>query len=109
MKDDRYDIDVLADHASHTQHIMLAVIIVLCAMLIAAVSVVLIQHRQFVADLQNEHAKYIDLLESIETTETYEYHVDQQADDYSDNIWVGRDYFGGETDNHGQSDEDPNP
>ena len=108
---EQYDIDVLADHASRTMHVMLTVILVLCVMLVASVCVVLLQHKQFTEALQAEHAQYIDLLESIETTETYEYDIDQEADDYGRNYIVGRDLklYGDKTESNSQSDEDPNP
>ena len=108
---EQYDIDVLADHASHTMHVMLSVIMVLCAMLIVSICVVLYQHRQFTEALQAEHAQYIDLLESIEETETYEYDIEQDADDNGRNYFVGRDLrlYGDEATSNGQSDQDPNP
>lgn len=106
---EQYAIDVLADHASRTMHVMLTVILVLCVMLVASVGVVLLQHKQFTEALQREHALYVDLLESIETTETYELDIEQNADDQSSNVWVGRDYYGSDAKDQSQSDEDPNP
>lgn len=106
---EQYDIDIFADHAAHTTHVMLTVILVLCVMLVASVCVVLLQHKQFTEALQEEHALYVDLLESLETTETYELDIEQNADNQSSNVWVGRDYYGGNTKDQSQSDEDPNP
>ena len=102
-------IDVVADNSAHTAHIMLSVILVLCVMLVAAIGVILHQHKTFAEALQQAHEQYIELLESIETTETYKLEVDQDADNNSDNYFVGRDLYGWQTEGNSHSDENQDP
>lgn len=103
-------IDVLSDNFAHTVHIFLAVVIILALLLLVCMGVIVYQHKTFSAALQEEHEKYITLLDELETTETYEYDIEQEADDNSNNVWVGRDFFyGSDTESSRQSDEDENP
>lgn len=95
---EQYAIDIIADHSNHVMHLMLTAILTLCAIVIACVCVIVAQHKTYVA-----------LLEEIETTETYKLEVDQDADDNSDNYFVGRDLYGWQTESDGHSDENPNP
>ena len=95
---EQYAIDMIAGRAKRVMHLMLTAILTLCAIVIACVCVIVAQHKTYVA-----------LLEEIETTETYEYDVDQRADDNSSNVWVGRDYFGSDTENARQSNTNQNP
>lgn len=103
-------IDVLSDSYVHTTHIFLVVVIVLSLLLLVCMGVVVYQHKTFSAALQEEHEKYIALLNKLETTETYEYEIEQEADDNSNNVWVGRDFFyGSNSKDAGEDHEDPNP
>lgn len=103
-------IDVLSDNFVHTTHIFLVVVIVLSLLLLVCMGVVVYQHKVFSAALQEEHEKYITLLDELETTETYEYDIEQESDDDSSNVWVGRDFFyGSETKNTRENNENENP
>jgi len=103
-------IDVLSDNFVHTTHVMLAMVIVLALLLLACLGVVVYQHKTFSAALQEEHEKYIRLLDEIETIETYEYDVEQEADDNGINYFAGRDLnYGGEAARARESDKDENP
>lgn len=103
-------IDVLSDNFTHTVHIFLVIVIVLSLLLLVCMGVIVYQHKTFSAALQEEHEKYITLLNELETTETYEYDIEQEADDNSNNVWVGRDFFyGSDAKDAGEDHEDPNP
>lgn len=88
---------------------MLAMVIILALLLLVCMGVIVYQHKTFSAALQEEHEKYITLLDEIETTETYEFELDQDADDNSANYFIGRDYYGGESAYPDKGYEDENP
>ena len=87
---DQRALDVFADHAAHTMHCLVAVIIVLATIVLACIAVILYQHDK---RLQLEH--------EYESFETYEYTIDQDASDGGENNFVGRDlvYYGDSTSN----------
>lgn len=87
-------LDVFADHAAHTMHCLIAVIIVLATIVLACIAVILYQHDRRVA-LEHEYESY----------ETYEYTIDQDAGDGGENNFVGRDLiYYGEPESDGQGD-----
>ena len=91
---EQYAIDVLADHASHTLHIMLAVIIIMAVLLIACIGVIVWQVEKRVA-VEHEY----------ESFETYEYDIEQNADNNSNNYLAGRDLiYGGDATGQGEGD-----
>lgn len=103
-------IDVLSDNFAHTVHIFLVVVIILALLLLVCMGVIVYQHRTFSAAFQEEHEKYITLLDELETTETYEYDVEQEADNNGINYFAGRDLnYGGEAARARESDKDENP
>ena len=64
-KSDQYAIDVFADHAAHTQHILLAIILTLAVLLVACVGVIIWQADARVK-VEREHAEQLrrDLCEA---------------------------------------------
>ena len=95
---DQHVLDVVTDAYTHTTHIMLSVIIILSALLLAALGVIVWQVE-----------KRVELEREIVPFETYEYDIDQDADDNSTNYFVGRDFYGSQTARPCESDEGQNP
>lgn len=91
-------LDVMSDHFTHTLHIMLAIIIVIATLLMAAIGVIVY-----------EVEARVELERDIVPFETYEYDIDQEADDDSANYFVGRDYYGGEAARTRKGDEGQDP
>lgn len=98
-KADQHVLDVVTDAYTHTTHIMLSVIIMLSALLLAAIGVIVWQVE-----------KRVELEREFETYETYEYDIEQDADDNSNNVWIGRDFnYGSTPEDTCKSDEGQNP
>lgn len=98
QKQEQRSLDVLADHFAHTMHLMLAALIVLAVLLVGCVGVIIWQAEQ-----------RVELERDIVPFETYEYEIEQEADDDSANYFVGRDFYGGDAARPGESDEGQNP
>lgn len=87
---------------------LFAVIVMLVALLSASFAAILVINHDRMAIEEKRIALEQELLElerSIDTT--YEYDIEQKADDNSRNYWIGRDYYGSDTEN--QSTENDNP
>ena len=95
---EQHALDIVTDAYTHTTHIMLSVIIMLSALLLAAIGVIVWQVE-----------KRVELEREIVPFETYEYDIDQDANDNSTNYFVGRDFYGSQTARPCESDEGQNP
>lgn len=115
-KSDQYAIDVFADHAAHTQHILLAIILTLAVLLVACVGVIIWQtdarvraereHAEQMQEMERKHAEQMrEMEQEYEAFETYEYEIEQAADNGSNNYLAGRDLiYGSDDENQGQGD-----
>lgn len=104
-KPDQYAIDVFADHAAHTQHILLAIILTLAVLLVACVGVIIWQADARVRT-EKEYAEQLrEMEQEYEAFETYEYEIEQDADNGSNNYLIGRDLiYGSDDESQGQGD-----
>jgi len=102
---EQYAIDVLADHAAHTMHILLAIILVLAVLLVACIGVIVWQADARVK-AEREHAEQLrEIEQEYEAFETYEYEIQQEADDGANNYLVGRDLiYGSDTESQSEGD-----